>query len=58
MGIADYVILAVIAACAILAWRTWRKTGSCNCSTGGCTGNCASCKGKCDCAGKCDCNGK
>lgn len=55
MSIADYVILAVIAACAILAWRTWRKSGSCNCSTG-CTGNCASCKGKCDCGGKCDCD--
>lgn len=51
MGIVDYVILTVIAVCVVLAWRTWRKSGSCNCSSI-CTGNCAACRGKCECKDK------
>lgn len=48
MGIADFVILAVIAVCVVLAWRALRKSGSYSCSGGSCCGDCASYKGKCN----------
>ena len=45
MGAADIIILAVIAVCVVLAWRTWRKTGGCSCASSGCYGDCAKCRG-------------
>lgn len=52
MGAADIIILAVIAVCVVLAWRTWRKTGGCSCASSGCScafsgccGDCAKCRG-------------
>ena len=47
MGAADIIILAVIAVCVVLAWRTWCKTGGCSCASSGCCGDCAKCRG-CD----------
>lgn len=50
MGVADFVILAVIAVCVYFAWRTWRKSGSCSCGSGsGCCGDCTACRGKANC---------
>ena len=45
----DYILLAVIALCALLAFRTWRKalkSGDC-CGHGGCSGDCAHCGAAC-----------
>ena len=49
MGPLDYILLAIVAVCAVIAWRVWRramKKGGC-CGSG-CTGNCAQCGRNCD----------
>ena len=48
MRLIDYLLLAIVAVCAVIAWRVWRRAmkkggGS------GCTGNCAQCGRNCDC---------
>ena len=47
MRLIDYLLLAVVAVCAVIAFRVWRramkKGGS------GCTDNCAQCGRNCDC---------
>ena len=50
MRLIDYLLLAIVAVCAVIAWRVWRramKKGGC-CGSG-CTGNCAQCGRNCDC---------
>ena len=50
MRLIDYLLLAIVAVCAVIAWRVWRramKRGGC-CGSG-CTGNCAQCGRNCDC---------
>ena len=50
MRLIDYLLLAVVAVCAVIAFRVWRramKKGGC-CGSG-CTGNCAQCGRNCDC---------
>ena len=48
MRLIDYLLLAIVAVCAVIAWRVWRramKKGGC-CGSG-CTGNCARCTHHC-----------
>ena len=48
MRLIDYLLLAVVAVCAVIAFRVWRraiKKGGC-CGSG-CTGNCARCTHHC-----------
>lgn len=48
MGAADWLLLGVVAVCAVFAWRTWRKSlrrGGCAC--GGCGGSCERCPSGC-----------
>lgn len=50
MGPLDYILLAIVAVCAVVAFRVWRramKKGGC--CGGNCTGNCAQCGRNCDC---------
>ena len=47
MRLRDYILLAVVAALAYLAFRVWRgkaKRGGC---CGGCSGDCAHCASQC-----------
>ena len=50
MRLIDYLLLAIVAVCAVIAWRgvgrPQKKSGSCG---SGCTGNCAQCGRNCDC---------
>ena len=49
MRLIDYLLLAIVAVCAVIAFRVWRramKKGGC-CGSG-CTGNCASCQEHCN----------
>lgn len=52
MGLPDWILLALVAAAAWLALRTWRRSGSCSCcgkhpshpaGCSGCCGSCAAC---------------
>lgn len=48
MRLIDYLLLAVVAVCAVIAFRVWHramKNGGC-CGSG-CTGNCAQCTHHC-----------
>ena len=48
MRLIDYLLLAIVAVCAVIAWRVWRramKKGGCCAS--GCTGSCAQCTHRC-----------
>lgn len=48
MRLIDYLLLAIVAVCAVIAWRVWRramKKGGC--CGGSCTGNCAQCGHPC-----------
>lgn len=48
MRLIDYLLLAVVAVCAVIAFRVWRramKKGGC--CGGNCTGNCAQCSRHC-----------
>ena len=48
MQLIDYLLLAIVAVCAVIAFRVWRramKKGGC-CGSG-CTGNCAQCTHHC-----------
>lgn len=48
MRLIDYLLLAIVAVCAVIAFRVWRsamKKGGC-CGSG-CTGNCAQCSRHC-----------
>ena len=50
MRLIDYLLLAIVAVCAVIAWRVWHramKKGGC-CGSG-CTDNCAQCGRNCDC---------
>ena len=38
MSILDYLLLFAVAVCVVLAIRSYRKSGSCRCGTGGCSG--------------------
>ena len=51
MNAVDLILLAALAVIVFFALRkTLRSKGSCNCGSGGCSGNCASCGcGKTDC---------
>ncbi len=48
MGLLDYILLAIVAVCAVIAFRVWhramKKGGCCG---GSCTGNCAQCAHHC-----------
>lgn len=48
MCLIDYLLLAIVAVCAVIAFRVWRRTmkkgGCCGSS---CTGNCAQCGRHC-----------
>lgn len=57
MNLADILILAVIAAALVLAWRTARKKkGGCGC--GGCSGCSGPCERCSDCRKVCDMKGQ
>ena len=44
----DYILLAIVAVCAVIAWRVWRRTmKKGGCCDGNCTGNCAQCGRAC-----------
>ena len=44
----DYILLAIVAVCAVIAWRVWRRTmKKGGCCGGNCTGNCAQCGRAC-----------
>ena len=43
MRLIDYLLLAIVAVCAVIAWRVWRRAMK----KGGCTGNCAQCSRHC-----------
>lgn len=45
MRLIDYLLLAIVAVCAVIAWRVWHRAMK----KGGCTGNCAQCGRNCDC---------
>lgn len=48
MGTLDWLLLGIVAACAVLAWRTWRKSlKSGGCCGAGCGGDCAHCAAHC-----------
>ena len=48
MHLADYILLAIVAVCAVIAWRVWRRTmKKGGCCGGNCTGNCAQCGRAC-----------
>ena len=48
MRLIDYLLLAVVAVCAVIAWRVWRRAMKKGCCCGsGCTGNCAQCTHHC-----------
>lgn len=40
MSALDWLLLAAVALCAVLAWRRIRKSGGCS----GCDGDCAHCR--------------
>ena len=44
MSILDWVIVALVTAMVVAAIIIWKKSGSCSCGTGGCSGNCSSCR--------------
>ena len=44
----DYILLAIVAVCAVIAWRVWWRTmKKGGCCGGNCTGNCAQCGRAC-----------
>ena len=44
----DYILLAIVAVCAVIAWCVWRRTKKKGgCCGGNCTGNCAQCGRAC-----------
>ena len=44
----DYILLAIVAVCAVIAWRVWRRTmKKGGCCGGNCTGSCAQCGRAC-----------
>lgn len=48
MGPLDYILLAIVAVCAVIAWRVWRRTmKKGGCCGGNCTGDCAQCGRAC-----------
>ena len=50
MRLIDYLLLAIVAVCAVIAWRVWRRAMKTDlCCGSGCTGNCAQCGRTCDC---------
>ena len=50
MRLIDYLLLAIVAVCAVIAWRVWHHTmKKGGCCGSGCTGNCAQCGRNCDC---------
>lgn len=53
MRLMDYLLLAIVAVCAVIAFRVWRRTmKKGGCCGGACTGNCAQCGKHCDCKDK------
>ena len=46
MHIQGWILLALIAAAAIAAFRVWRKNGSCGCGAD-CCGDCLHCGSRC-----------
>lgn len=57
MGVPDWIVLALVAAAAGAALRTWRKSGACSCGgkhpgSSGCGGCCGGCSGCAACAAR------